>query len=347
MPKSPRPKQTVPKPTVSKPTVSTQTVSKQNVSKRPRATTTSKLKMQQIDKLRNDIKGAYARLHTGKLTSADVMSLSDIEVGDIAYIVGSADYLRQQYEDGCDLQPDVVVFGGFSKDDGVIFDIGAHWGYSAVCLRQSGTDCQIVSFEPMGYNWPSLEELKRLESGSYDYVMCALSNQAETIKLYSPAVNGRPITGLNSEGESFNDSQIEHILDLVGTFIPEAAELKFNLLQTEIAAYRLDDLLMADFTKVDVHKVAAIKLDVEGHERAVLDGSLAMFERDRPFAMIEGGNRDQPVVEFLTGLGYEYGERSGKQVVPTSEISSAVNGYWFHKDRRAEYESKGILAEAP
>ncbi len=314
------------------------------VTKRPRPTSPT-LKAKQLEKLRKDIKAAYARLHIGQLIPDDLMTLADIEVGDISFIVGSADFLRQQYEDGCDLQPDVVVFGGFSREDGVILDIGAHWGYSAVCLRQSGTDCEILSFEPMGYNWPSLEELKRLDRGSYDYVMCALSDKAETIKLYSPAVNGRPITGLNSEGESFNDSQIEHILNMVGSFIPDSQELVFKLLETEIAAYRLDDMLASEFTKIDIHKVAAIKLDVEGHERAVLDGSKMMFERDRPFIMVEGGNRDTPVVEFLVDLGYKYGERVGSKVVPTTEISSAVNGYWFHADKASEYRAKGIIAK--
>jgi FkbM family methyltransferase len=312
--------------------------------KRPRPAS-PKLKAKQLDKLREDIKGAYGRLHKGELNPDDTMSLSDVEVGDISYIVGNPAVLRQQYEEGCDLQPDAIVFGGFSREDGVILDIGAHWGYSAVCIRQSGTNCQILSFEPMGYNWPSLEELKVLDGGSYDYVMCALSDQAETIKLYSPAVNGRPITGLNSEGESFNDLQIEHILSLVGTYISDAKELNFRLLETEIAAYRLDDMLASDFTKVVLDKVAAIKLDVEGHERAVLDGSRAMFERDRPFIMVEEGNRNTPVAEFLTSFGYEYGERLGSIVVPTTEISAVVNGYWFHADRISEYQAKGIIAK--
>jgi FkbM family methyltransferase len=301
-------------------------------------------KSPQLSKLRSDILATYGRLHRHELEKDDVMSLDDLDPVDLPSIIGYVDFLRLQYETFCDLQPDAVVFKGFKKTDGAILDIGAHWGYSAVCIRQSGTDCDIVSFEPMGYNWSSLEELKRLEGGSYDYVMCALSSVAETINLYSPAVNGRPIVGLNSiEGESFNEGQAEHILNLVGTFIPKAAKLNFKLLETEIAAYRLDDMLQSSFTEIDISRIAAIKIDVEGHERAVLEGARATFERDRPFVMVEEGNRDHPVAEFLESFGYEYGEREGVVVVPTNEKSSADNGFWFHADRADEYRSAGIL----
>jgi Methyltransferase FkbM domain len=55
-------------------------------------------------------------------------------------------------------------------------------------------------------------------------------------------------------------------------------------------------------------RVDLIKIDVEGHERRVLDGATAILERFRPTLVIETGHEaegDRPAIrDRLCGLGY-------------------------------------------
>jgi FkbM family methyltransferase len=61
-------------------------------------------------------------------------------------------------------------------------------------------------------------------------------------------------------------------------------------------------------------RVSVIKIDVEGHELAALQGARATLERDRPVLFVEvesasGGDRTAPVLDYLRTLGYRPGPR--------------------------------------
>jgi FkbM family methyltransferase len=297
--------------------------------------------------VRLEVMALYDRLHSNQLQDGDIIHQEDVPVADLPWLIGNADWIRKIFEEkqGHQVQPDVVVFGGFRSNDGAILDIGAHWGYSAVALRESGTDCEILSFEPLAFNWPSLEELKSLDP-DYDFVMCALTDVAGELHLYSPAVNGRIFSGLNSaDGVSFTESQAEHIVGRLDEMVPDAQHFVVQLLETTVGAYRLDDMVLADFTHVKLNKIAAVKIDVEGHEINVLRGATRVFDRDRPFVMIEAGNRDPEVTAFFTERDYAYGERVDHKVVPMEGQSNADNGYWFAKEKEAQYIASGIIRD--
>lgn len=58
----------------------------------------------------------------------------------------------------------------------------------------------------------------------------------------------------------------------------------------------------------DVHRVDTVKIDVEGHELAVILGGLDTIQQFRPLILLESdpGSRDfKMIVSLLTGLGYE------------------------------------------
>lgn len=71
---------------------------------------------------------------------------------------------------------------------------------------------------------------------------------------------------------------------------------------TNVPVKRLDDY---EFPGT----VGFIKIDVEGHEEAVLEGSLELLKRDKPSLLIEIEERHKPdsvssINKLLTGLGY-------------------------------------------
>src|SRR5690606_34137038 len=70
----------------------------------------------------------------------------------------------------------------------------------------------------------------------------------------------------------------------------------------EVKLVRLDDLGVTD--------VGFLKIDVEGHERAALEGAAELLRRDRPRLLLEAEQRhlDEPLsslFEHVLGQGYE------------------------------------------
>lgn len=69
----------------------------------------------------------------------------------------------------------------------------------------------------------------------------------------------------------------------------------------EVPVKRLDDLDLGD--------VGFVKIDVEGHELAVLRGAAETLQRNRPALLVEAEERHHPnavaaITEFLSALGY-------------------------------------------
>jgi len=123
-----------------------------------------------------------------------------------------------------------------------------------------------------------------------------------------------------------------------------------QLLATPFVTQRLDDVLatrrlfgLLPPFRVDTRRIAVIKLDVEGYEANVLRGAPATLARQKPFIMVEEGNRNAEVAAILTAAGYRYAEREGLKLVEKSGHSSALNGYWFHGERAGEYAALGLF----
>lgn len=83
---------------------------------------------------------------------------------------------------------------------------------------------------------------------------------------------------------------------------PDASKTGVGPVATiKVKAVRLDDSVFED--------VSFMKIDVEGHEEAVLKGGERTIERNRPFMVIESENRHNPgavgrVFRFLSSRDY-------------------------------------------
>ncbi|WP_195210224.1 FkbM family methyltransferase [Actinomarinicola tropica] len=78
---------------------------------------------------------------------------------------------------------------------------------------------------------------------------------------------------------------------------PGAADADPDAIVHEVDVVRLDDLGFTD--------VGFLKVDVEGHEREVLDGATALIGRDRPRILLEAEQRhlDTPLHELFDHVG--------------------------------------------
>jgi FkbM family methyltransferase len=157
-------------------------------------------------------------------------------------------------------------------------DIGANIGYYTYHMLKY-TD-KIMVFEP---NPLPAAKLRRLFGTKARIEQVALSDKSDKITMYIPMRAGQMI----------------HMLGSVDLNNPVRNDNDAHAL--EVAARRLDDY--------QLENVGFIKIDVEGHELAVLKGAYELLTRDRPSLLIEAEERHRPgavksICELLTKLDY-------------------------------------------
>jgi FkbM family methyltransferase len=185
-------------------------------------------------------------------------------------------------------------------DPGLVsVDAGAAAGGFARVLAQHSTRCE--AFEANPNNWPALKAaLDGLPARVHE---CALSDQDGEVTLRVPVVDGRDDPPL---------ATIESHNALGG------AEVR----TVTVPCHRLDTL--------DLSPVGFMKIDVEGHELAVLRGAEGLLTRDRPNLLVEAEDRHRPgavsdVAKYLSELGYLAYFLLGRRLKPIDEFDLAVH----------------------
>jgi FkbM family methyltransferase len=292
-----------------------------------------------FDDLRVRVEQAVARFHAGALQDSDFISDDQI-----TYALAESQ-VRDMVEANGMHDPDFVLYRHFDKSMGTILDIGANTGYSVISMRSSGCDCPILSFEVVAAYEPVLAELKRLlPPGTYDYIMSGVGVRGEKLTFYAPVVNRRIQTALNtSRPESLHRWFVDNVVHDARMNHSTEGKLDFAFRVSIGVIDSLDNLLNSRRSAVDIHRIAAIKVDVEGMEADVLLGGRETILRDLPFLMLEGGNRDPKVAAVLDEFGYRMAERHGESLIPAIGKSSQVNGFFYHERHETAYREKGLL----
>ncbi|RMH27414.1 MAG: FkbM family methyltransferase [Planctomycetota bacterium] len=178
-----------------------------------------------------------------------------------------------------------------------VIDIGAHRGIYSFWLRLAvGPNGRVVSFEPQP---EMLAELRQMV-GSFrfrnlDVVPAGLSDAPGTATLYRD--------GDHTGGAS---------LDSRHSDAAAAFEIPVTTLDEYAREHRLD-------------RVALIKCDVEGHERAVFRGGRAILTDHRPRLLFECHDRharDGGVFEDLKALGYRGWMLDGRTHHPVEQFDA-------------------------
>jgi FkbM family methyltransferase len=174
-----------------------------------------------------------------------------------------------------------------------IADVGAHVGYFSLIAALANPEAKVHAFEPVDQVHARLSVNVR-------------SNNVRNVKLYQAGVSSKAgwadISVRFSGNLLSTGSSLEHSAD-------DAQLKRIQLLSL--------DQVFAD-TNLDL-----IKIDVEGHEMAVLEGARHILKRDRPTVMLEalvGAPLDPLLAEFAP-LDYDshwVAEQDGT-LVPSSE----------------------------
>jgi FkbM family methyltransferase len=195
-------------------------------------------------------------------------------------------------------------------------DIGANRGQSINALRTIFPGCRIVAFEPNPASFRQAAAALGRSNGSEIHNI-AVGHETGTMLLKIPSCRG-VVFDQNASVEGLDLDDLAKFLRKIGYTFVQPSNIRF--IENAIEVRPLDDFgLNPDF----------IKIDVEGHEEAVLSGARKTIEANLPIMMIEGGERPA-VAEKLEAIGYTRFVFDGENLVHSDEKISS-NSFFLHK----------------
>lgn len=168
-------------------------------------------------------------------------------------------------------------------DKPIFLDIGAHAGLYAVMMAKSGAFSRVLAFEPVPRHIASLQ------------ANLLLNTLIDKVEVFPVALSDRKAILRFAEGPATNRGNA-HTLDGVSTgLLSDTPEDEI----IEVRAERFDDLL-------DIRgAIACLKIDVEGHEYATLEGMLGFLKNNTCVLQVELiPEAVEPVSRLLESCGY-------------------------------------------
>jgi len=191
----------------------------------------------------------------------------------------------------------------------VVFDIGANFGlYTKILAESVGGSGRVYSFEPVPETYHVLEHnVQAARLSQVTTLCCAASNTTGTASISIPTYS--------DGGSNMYEASLEHVN---------------NGVAIEIETVRLDDRFS------DLQKLDFVKLDVEGHEPAVLDGMQSIIQRHHPTFLIEindgfaFGSKGHDVKRMMESFGYTMQYFDGTAIRPSQGGEQGVNYLFVH-----------------
>jgi FkbM family methyltransferase len=189
-------------------------------------------------------------------------------------------------------EPELRLLPRLCRRDEAALDVGANYGVYTWHLRRSAAE--VVAFEPQ----PVAAAFLRRAFGSRVRIEeVALSDEAGEVVLRVP-----------------ND----RMLDGCATIEPSNALADIATSAVRVPRRRLDDYGFG--------RVGLIKIDVEGHELAVMRGGAELIARDRPSLVVEAEDRHRPgalssVYGHLRAVGYRGLFLRDGRLLPLEELA--------------------------
>jgi len=199
--------------------------------------------------------------------------------------------------------PDGAHLSDWVGEGDWVIDVGANIGtYAWVLSNLVGASGRVICFEPVGATFATLAaNVRCFTHANVTLVNAALSREVGLVGIVLPEQHGH---------EAAYFARVE----------PAGSS------QT-VLALKLDGVALGDAP------IKLVKIDVEGHELAVLEGMMGLLERHRPHLIVEG--TDARVEALLAPLGYHASCRPGS---PNTLFST---------EGRAETPDRPVPGQAP
>ena len=191
-----------------------------------------------------------------------------------------------------------VLADYFTGTGATVIDVGASWGlFSYHLSRRVGKRGRVISYEPHPINRAVLQKLARAKS-YVTYRQSAVSDAAGSAELQVPRSHSRLVAAQSSLAHGFSGVPVEAV---------------------SVRTVTLDDEVGSE------PRIDFIKIDVEGHEQAVLRGGASVLRRHLPPMLIEIEQRhlEVPVSDVLCQLediGYRVFYIDGPALRPVEEF---------------------------
>ena len=237
---------------------------------------------------------------------------------------------------------DYQILRIFDDPETIILDIGANWGYSVGSILCSGALAKIISFEANPLFKACLEKIKSLRFQQYDYVITALANYSGQADFVVPIINNEAVTALATAADVDPHHLAEATREHLEKWQPNLYQLEIYLVHFQAPVTTLDSLLSSQAQLCGDRPIVAIKIDVEGLEFQVMQGSEHILRTWTPLILTESPSQKNGMRQWLASLGYSYAERQGNQLVMTADIT-ANNGFFVHESRLSFYSDRGLL----
>ncbi|OBK16385.1 FkbM family methyltransferase [Mycobacterium asiaticum] len=197
-------------------------------------------------------------------------------------------------------RPDVALVRSLCNPGRVSLDIGADVGEFAIAMLSASRS--VIAFEPRPAQARELVTMFAAVGAPVRVEAVALSD--------APGVTAMRVVATDP-GRSTIDR--DNVLD---TAVGGAVQA------IEVPVKRLDDYRLTN--------VGLVKIDVEGHELAVLRGALDTLRRNRPTIVVEAEERHHAnavadITELLTGLGFRGYFLLDEQRRPIEEFDAATH----------------------
>lgn len=207
-------------------------------------------------------------------------------------------------------EPELRLVPALSMPHRLSIDVGANYGIYAVVMARCAPRVLVV--EP---NLALARLLRRGLPSSCTVLACALSDSEGTAELRVPLRDGRELASR-------------------GSLLAESGE-PAHVYSIELR--RLDDCAR--------EPVGFVKIDVEGHEMAVLRGADRVLREDGPNLLVEAEERHRPgavaeLATLLAGYGYRGLFRDGGQLRPIEAFDPAI-----HQDPRRIGSGPGRIGQ--
>lgn len=186
-------------------------------------------------------------------------------------------------------EADFTAFKTMRNEKGLVVDIGANGGQSAIAFSFLLPRFDILSFEPNPALWRDLEFVARIIGRRFSFRKTGLGPAADAMTLYVPQLGALPVTTRASLDRAAAEAHCERIAKEIGQK-PEISETKVEIVS---------------FDSLDLHP-DIVKIDVEGYELHVLKGMLRTLENDKPILLLESNPDDRACMELLWRLGYRF-----------------------------------------
>ena len=207
--------------------------------------------------------------------------------GDFITQLGGGAQLKLQYRGALGLS--TLLCGSFEKAElafmrrhipsaSTVIDVGANVGLFSVTFGYAvGSAGQVLAFEPLVSNMERLRENIAL-------------NGLMNVKIYGSALG-------ESEGEA-----TLHLADDPAFTSTTTVTGRHTGVNVKVPVTRLDTV----WQSLSCPAIAAIKLDVEGGELAVLKGGESLLKTCRPILLVEAAAPEylQQITTWLSGFGY-------------------------------------------